>query len=304
MNWRYKKEEARLRLDSYIQAIGQAPVDSVSGSLKALQLNDCEVVMFSGPPCLRLVRSAGDEQEEVTVTVAGIISDKTLPPVYQLRSTKPEHVRYLGQFVRLTGLGSHTFEESQDRLREIFEEFRRTEGVDTLEGFEFGLYEEQYCIALHTRYLTDRRNVPGQRHIDFPADVDPEHALEDARDIQFIRTVDNVVQYAKKVEAQDGTARYEHLAPGEFKEGDLVEATGAFIAYPGGEAGKYKLVFALRSLALLTSAFREESRIPKRVPDEETSRGRGSKRRRFPTATKLKRTYISYAPQGSDGTQN
>ncbi|KAF6752332.1 hypothetical protein DFP72DRAFT_1070645 [Ephemerocybe angulata] len=277
MNWRYKKDEARLRLDSYIQDLCQVPVDGASPSLGALQLEECDVVRFTGPPCLRLVRNEGDEQEEVTVRVAGIVTDKTLPPVYELRSSKPDHVRYLRQFIRLTGLGLHTFEENKEPLTQIFERFRDTDGVDTLKGFDFGLYEEQYCVALHNRYLTERRYVPGQRHIDFPPDIDPDHALEDARDTEFIRTVDNVVQYAKKVQEGDGTSCYEPLAPEEFKEGDLVEATGTFIAYPVGEEGEYKLVFCLKSLAMLTSAFREESRIPKRTVDVEAGRSRGRK---------------------------
>ncbi|KAF6748638.1 hypothetical protein DFP72DRAFT_1073997 [Ephemerocybe angulata] len=296
MNWRYQKDDARLKMDSYIQSLGQAIEEGRSPGLDALKVAECDVERFTGPPCLRLVRKEGEEQHEVSVTIPGIICEKTLPPVYQVRSSKPEHVRYFRQFVRLTGLGSHTFEASQDRLNEVFERFRSAEGVENMKGFNFGRYEEQYCVDLHSRYLTERRYVPGQRHIDFTNDIDPDHALEDARDTQFIRVEDNVVQYSKKVDGADGVAYYEPLAPKEFKEGDIVEATGTFIAYPAGEEGEYKLVFCLRALTMLCSTFREESRIPKRKAEDDRHE-KSRKRTQLPSGRSVKRNYITYGPR-------
>lgn len=51
-------------------------------------------------------------------------------------------------------------------------------------------------------------------------------------------------------------SRYSALQPSQFKEGDIVEATVAFIAYPSGPHS-YKLVTTLRALALVSSQFRE-----------------------------------------------
>lgn len=53
---------------------------------------------------------------------------------------------------------------------------------------------------------------------------------------------------------------YEPIDPGAFKEGDIVEATGTFIAYPTALHATYKPVFCLRSLTMLNSSFREVRR--------------------------------------------
>lgn len=49
------------------------------------------------------------------------------------------------------------------------------------------------------------------------------------------------------------------MDPAEFREGDIVEATGVFIAYPTAEKDHHKCVFTLRSLTLLDSSVREVS---------------------------------------------
>ncbi|KAF6761865.1 hypothetical protein DFP72DRAFT_802698, partial [Ephemerocybe angulata] len=231
-----------------------------------VQLQDYAVVQFSEPPCMRLVPQNAQVGEEVTVVVPGILCSKTLPPVYgPLRSTRPEHVRYLRQYVRCTGLGSATFGGFQSQLNDIYDKFANTPGVSAMKNFDFGLYEGEYCISMHTRHLTDRRYVSGERHIPFPPEIDPNHVLEDARDTKFIRIEDNVVQYSKKIEAPDGTFYFEPLPPAEFKEGDIVEATGAFVAYPGAEQGEYVLVFCLRALTMICSQYREVSWIISRI---------------------------------------
>jgi hypothetical protein len=61
------------------------------------------------------------------------------------------------------------------------------------------------------------------------------------------------------MDAPDGRPRYETIPPKEFKEGDIVEAGVSFVAYPLGNNGPYKLVLVLRSLALVSSEFREVS---------------------------------------------
>lgn len=58
--------------------------------------------------------------------------------------------------------------------------------------------------------------------------------------------------------------RFDTLPPGDFKEGDIVDAAVTFMAFPLGkeytrERPAYKLVIALRGLTLLTSEYREVS---------------------------------------------
>ncbi|KAF6744858.1 hypothetical protein DFP72DRAFT_1078067 [Ephemerocybe angulata] len=295
MFYRYDSTEARLRLDSCIQEAAQHEDPGIVKTLSAILPADYEVVEFMQPPCLRLVKQSEGEHEEATVAVRGILCDKTLPPIYTLASHKFEHVRYLRQFVRLTGLGSMSFHDSLTRIDDIESRFREADGVTHLEGFSFGEFEEEECVAMHARYLTERRFVLGQRHIPFPPEIDPNDALEAARGTKFIRIADNVVQYSKKVVNEDGTVLYEPLSPAEFKMGDIVEATGTFVAYPEREEGHYVMVFALRALTMLDSTIREAAK-PTFKPKTEIDQRKAARRKKgkMPTMGNLKRSYISY----------
>lgn len=195
------------------------------------------------------------------------------------RSTEYNHVRLLRQYVRLTGAGSEVFQHNEPCLHAVEGLFLGVAGDEGLEGITHALYEGDLAIDAHARYLTERRLVPSLRHIPFPVEIDPHHALEDARDIHFIRTPDNVVEYRSREEDPDGRPMYvvasdrlgaaphslrsiQAANPAEFKEGDLVEATVTFIAFPlgrvqDGQAEGYKLVVTLRGLTHLNREFRE-----------------------------------------------
>ncbi|KAF6755130.1 hypothetical protein DFP72DRAFT_1067858 [Ephemerocybe angulata] len=263
MNWRYEAENARLWLDSYLQQATQVGDDSSGSALAGLEPGT--VVGYSEPPCLRMVKESADVQEEVSVTVAGILCDKTLPPVFALRSHKFEHVRYLRQFVRLTGLGSNNFQESLAGFGAIEAEFRKCPGVTKLTGFDFGVVITTGCAT-----RTGSRVVP--------------RGVRDARDSDFIRAEDNVVQYAKKTFEKNGTARIEPARPEDFKEGDVVEATGAFVAYPSSKDG---------------DTFREAAQLKRKAAMEEAQvKKPARKKMKMATATNLKRAHISYGGAG------
>ncbi|KAJ3503405.1 hypothetical protein NMY22_g18259 [Coprinellus aureogranulatus] len=153
------------------------------------------------------------------------------------RSDDYGHVRLLRQFVRLTGRNSHEFQENESRLHDIEHMFLRAVAENELEGFNQAMYEGDFALDAHARYLTERRLVPSLPHIPFTADIDPLQVLDDARDIHFVRTADNVVEYRVRREDPDGTVRYEPGDPAEFKEGDIVEANITFIAFPLGPGG-------------------------------------------------------------------
>ncbi|KAF6759632.1 hypothetical protein DFP72DRAFT_1063976 [Ephemerocybe angulata] len=298
MNFLYKSDEAKLWLDSYTQKSLQEAVTPNNRCIDLLDVNNCTAVQYSEPPCVRLTKEIDGEVEEVTVRVAGILCSKILPPVLGLRSTKPEHVRYVRQFVRCSGLGSHAFAGQRVIFEQVYAAFVANPCVEQLDDFEFGLYEGHKCVDLHARHLTERRYVPSLPHIPFTPDIDPNHALEIARDTMFIRVEDNVVQYSKKIYEDDGSYSYEPLHPEEFKEGDVVEAVGTFVAFPKGKEGQYCMVFCLRGLTMLTSVFREDSRI---VPNPilnvqriEKREVRKKKRVKAPTAQALKRSFIQY----------
>ncbi|KAF6743205.1 hypothetical protein DFP72DRAFT_1080472 [Ephemerocybe angulata] len=285
MNYLYEVNDAKLWLESYTQQCLQDPMTSNNRYINLLDVNDCRVVEYSEPPCLRLTKEVEGEIEEVTVRVPGILCSKTLPPVLGLRSNKPEHVRYVRQFARCCGFGSHSFDEHAGIFKQVYAAFAAAPNLAELDDFDFGLYEGHHHISrLHP-------------------DIDPNHALEIARDTKFIRVEENVVQYSKRVTQDDGSYHYEPLHPEEFKEGDVVEAVGSFVAFPTGTAGEYCMVFCLRGLTMLTNTFREKSRLARNTKIErtETREGRRKKRVKPPTTQALKRSFIQYGRRVEGG---
>lgn len=60
--------------------------------------------------------------------------------------------------------------------------------------------------------------------------------------------------------SSDDFPRYTGFRPAEFREGDVVEAAISFVAYPlprDGEQIRFKLVYTLRALSMVSSEFRE-----------------------------------------------
>lgn len=110
------------------------------------------------------------------------------------------------------------------------------------------------------------------------------------------------------------------MDPGQFKEGDIVEAAVTFMAFPlakdvpGRDVG-YKLVTTLRGLTLVTSEYREvrshilnkvlhnddhelqRSKITPKVKVREPSRSR-SRTPLTMTPNRLKRKYAPYSATG------
>lgn len=97
MNWKYDTTAAgrsespdertrslevpllEIYLNAYMARADQE--DSSMPTLRNLNLAECRVVPFSGPPCMRLVKGEGESMEEVTCRIPGIICSKVLPPV-------------------------------------------------------------------------------------------------------------------------------------------------------------------------------------------------------------------------------
>ncbi|KAF6745779.1 hypothetical protein DFP72DRAFT_1076924 [Ephemerocybe angulata] len=267
MNYRYDADGARLWLDAYMQRTTQT-----GDSARTFEMDPgSSITQYAEPPSFRRTRAVGGETEEATVTVAGIICSKTLPPVHgPLRASDPDQVRYLRQFVCLTGLGSHGFKAQEEVVSGVVEQFVGNPDISALDGMNF---------ASRTSHL--------------PPDIDPDHVLEELRDTKFIRIEDNVVQYSRKVDDGAGSFHYEPLCPSSFKEGDIVEATGAYVAYPTNQSGQYRLVFCLRALTMLNSTFREESRI-QRTLWLDSRRKEPRKKVKHASISSLRRTYLPY----------
>ncbi|KAJ2914405.1 hypothetical protein MD484_g6005, partial [Candolleomyces efflorescens] len=259
MNRFYDQQAAARSLDAYmIKCLQTSDEGDYIGNL---ELNSATISAFQNPDCLRLTRTQNGELEEVVVRVPGILCFKTLPPVDRpLSANTIRHVRNLRQYVRISGLGSDTFNEFEDIVKSVHKMFSDHKGPDSSIPLPVkSAFESHFALDLHARYLTDRRVAPNERHIPFTDDVDPIRVLEGLRGARFIHTAENEVQYLKKGYDNDNMVSYERLPPREFKEGDMVEASFSFIAYSLGENKGYKLVLQLRSLALLSAEYRENS---------------------------------------------
>ncbi|KAJ2911792.1 hypothetical protein MD484_g8622, partial [Candolleomyces efflorescens] len=258
MNSEYNSDAARATLKKLLADQEGSPEGAEM--LVNVQLDHLNVTAFREPDCLRLTQLVQSEVEEVHVKVVGVLCSKTLPPIdRELRAQGAKHVRKLRQFCKISGLGLPEFDSLRTKVEHVWAQFAAQAGDKLVQPVSFACHEGDYAIDVHARYFTDRQATPGSKHIPFTRDVDPLSILDDLRGSMFIHGPDNYVQYCKKVEREDGLGyRYEYLAPANLKEGDIVEATISFIAYPFGESG-YKLVLALRALALLSSEEREKS---------------------------------------------
>ncbi|KAJ2921134.1 hypothetical protein H1R20_g15961, partial [Candolleomyces eurysporus] len=258
MNCFYDAANAKLALDAQFLEPNDDCIDIVS--LSAFEIGECAVSQFEQPSALRLIKNVNGEQEEVCVRIPGILCSKTLPPVTRPLSVKnAKHIRHLRQYAKLTGLGCGTFEGLQAKIVEIHQKFARsvTES-EHVQDLDFHPYEGDFALDVHARYFTDRHSAPGLKHVPFTTDVDPLHILESIRGVKFIHAPENEVQYCRRVTDESGAASYESMPPAALKEGDLVEAHVAFVAYPLGNH-QYKLILSLRTLSLLSSEWREKS---------------------------------------------
>ncbi|KAG2020177.1 hypothetical protein CC2G_005545 [Coprinopsis cinerea AmutBmut pab1-1] len=194
-----------------------------------------------------------------------------------------QHLRNLRQFVKLTGLGSPSFDLVGDAMVSILKLFKHTLGEDGLTGVEPKLYEGEVALDFHARYFTDREAAPQEKHVPFDERVDPRGILETLRGTRLIHGPDNRVEYCIKVIDPDGTTRYEPYDPACIKEGDIVEVTCAFKCVPIKDR-RYRFLPALRAVTLLESCVRKESETTR-----EQSRSQCDVIKTLPPARLLKR---------------
>ncbi|RXW16443.1 hypothetical protein EST38_g9411 [Candolleomyces aberdarensis] len=291
MNRFYDAANARLGLNTYLNRSMQESRDSEF--LGGLNVQQCTVTMFNEPQCFRMTKRVDAQLEEVVVHVPGILCSKTLPPIERALVAKPSHVRNLRQYVKITGLGSLPFDSLCNKIDEVHARFCAELPGQEVAYPEFRPYEGDFALDLHSRYFTERRYAPRLRHQPFNDDVDPYHILEHVRGADFIHAPDNEVQFLKKTYDGNNCARYETLPPKALKEGDLVECSFGFVAYPLGKQGGHKLVLHLRAVSLISAIFREKSESAREAHlPPATTKGRKRDLGSDESAPILKRKYI------------
>ncbi|KAJ2913339.1 hypothetical protein MD484_g7076, partial [Candolleomyces efflorescens] len=297
MNSFYDGEAARLALDAFMTEAVQRKEENIPFAM--LESDGADVTFVLQPESYRLTENIDGVKEEITVRIPGIICSKTLPPVERrLTATTKNQIRNLRQYVKITGLGSLQFADLEEKVELVYQRFLGAikEGV---QHPGFTPHEGDSAIHLHSRYFTERRFAPNLCHTPFSKDVDPLHILEDLRGADYIHAADNDVQYLKKIQDGQNAPRYETLTPSEFKEGDIVEAGVSFVAYPQGKGHPFKLVFTLRSLALISSEHRMMSISQRNAnggPQREAKNGNGKRMGEEEGILVVKRKYITTTP--------
>ncbi|PPR07295.1 hypothetical protein CVT24_007357 [Panaeolus cyanescens] len=256
----YDVEIAKSLLRAYIvqanQEVAQCP------TIDNLEVDKATIAKFRYPRTWRML--SGSDEEEVNVRVVGIICRKDLPPFRSFTEhLKLSEKHRLRQHVKLTGLGLDEFHEGFARVGEVAKVFdarmRRMESgnrYDVLQDMETATWEGNPVLDLHNRYFSYRTQVPDEKDLPFSQDVDPNHALEDAKGNELVHVGDNVVVYLKKRTTTEGEIKYTKTTPDNFHIGDIVEATMSFVAFPHGPPGKigsHRLKLVLRALALVNT---------------------------------------------------
>lgn len=126
----------------------------------------------------------------MSVTI-GDISELTR---YFHNRQQPARYRYLRQSVTITGLGTDAFTDAINAGRDIHRLFDRWFPEGKLEDW---VSDTSTCeISAANRYFTPKDEVPpGECHVAFGKQADPQGILEDMAKEGYVHTEDNVVQY-------------------------------------------------------------------------------------------------------------
>jgi hypothetical protein len=115
-------------------------------------------------------------------------------------------LKHLRQQVSVTGLGTSKFATALESLSSINRLFSKQIRPDVLEDWTPDFYQEFPAVNISNRYFTDGSLGKGRQSIQFSPSVDPHHLLSSAGP-NLTHTLDNVVNFYKKVERENNTAR-------------------------------------------------------------------------------------------------
>ncbi|GLB39707.1 hypothetical protein LshimejAT787_0702170 [Lyophyllum shimeji] len=253
-----------------------APIEGVdrrlAGIINAPEWTDViKVQQFDKPKTWRLVCGGDGEEakEEVVFLVQGSVVEKDLPPILSKPRMPVEKYKYLRQYIKISGLGTPTFEAALQSTGEIYGQFDRNFPDGALEGWSAANSQGTGGDVLEAsnRYMVQRRDASGS-DIPFGELVDPKKILEGmARDSQQVHTDDNEVLYFKRRTGDDGKHVYEKVGPQMFRVGDIVELQVTFVVVPL-KGDRYKMMSVLRSIALIDGSFSQPATTKRSVDSQ------------------------------------
>ncbi|KAF9050079.1 hypothetical protein BJ165DRAFT_1525368 [Panaeolus papilionaceus] len=284
MNRFYNISEAYSKLSAVVEK-DEGLLDEIP-RLDELQMKGLDVQKYN--QSYRLVKKLETDEEgmeEVTVRVPGVICRKMLPPVTRTIAGGPKVWK---QYVQLTGLGHPKYNAMVQRIDQVVGKFKEKMAPLNIRAWDKVQYEGQLALDMHSRYFTRRQDDPAGIHETFSESVDPLHILEDSRGADFISTSENKVQYCSKEGRPNGQIRYSKCNPGDFMEGDLVEADVAFACFRV-QQNEYRLYLIIRILAKISSELRLQAQEKMK---EENQRRAGRAQAEQKKGPVLKRRFV------------
>ncbi|EAU86577.2 hypothetical protein CC1G_07773 [Coprinopsis cinerea okayama7 len=248
-----RKEEVAAKEDSQ-------GVDWLSDS-KILDDSRFEFVAVENPKSWILGKKGEDGSvEEAVFRVPGILCGKDLPPI-QGHSTSKSLLRgrrYMRQHVKITGFGDPTFQAAFERIEEAYLKLNGSLKDGLLEGWGPATFNNHTAIEANTRYFTHVSAVGDRQKVPFSRFVDPDGVLASLAQNEFVHTEDNEVQYLERLHDMD--PKFRAVSPTVFKDGDIVEATIAFVGIPTKNR-TVKFLVTLKAIVLLDQKERDRAAI-------------------------------------------
>ncbi|KAK0445728.1 hypothetical protein EV421DRAFT_1902096 [Armillaria borealis] len=195
-------------------------------------------------------------QEEQVFTATGVIIAQDLPPVARESRISKDKIRFLSQYVRISGMGSIAFEDTIIALKGIQQLGEREFQEGDLEEWTQFTMQGHDVIEFSNRYFTPRSQAIDGDSVRFPMDVDPNGVPQKMAGTQWIHAEDNEVRYYRGV-IDGGKKRYMVGKPQTFRVGDIVEIQTSMV-FVKDKRGLVKMKTILRAIALKADRDRKQ----------------------------------------------
>ncbi|PBK62520.1 hypothetical protein ARMSODRAFT_1089102 [Armillaria solidipes] len=148
------------------------------------------------PDVLDGVSVEKDDAENIwklVFTATGVIIAQDLPPVARESRISKDEIRFLSQYVRISGMGSIAFEDTIIALKGIQQLGEREFQEGDLEEWTQFTVQGHNVIEFSNQYFTPCSQAINGDSVRFPMDVNPNGVPQKMAGMQWIHAEDNEV---------------------------------------------------------------------------------------------------------------
>ncbi|KAF7358273.1 hypothetical protein MVEN_00876400 [Mycena venus] len=168
------------------------------------QVAKVTVDKFEEGRVLRAMLPGDSSREEAVFTVAGILSNKDLPPAFRIQ---PNCVQYAQAYAEIIGYDSNLFHQALVRIAEVGYLMLTAVEEGQMEGWrpeeQHPLFEQK--LSSSTRYFTVQKGIPEGNRIKFCRFVDPHGVLAKLEKPGVVHCLNNDVAYLELKDKNIGT---------------------------------------------------------------------------------------------------